>query len=599
MNDPLGNVVSGNFSPFVTSLRTVNAVLDAARAQREANQGNKGGGPLTPDALVPANIVLVSNNAGGTWPEWTVLAPTGFVIDPDTYPFDCRRKPVFTGAAPVTDSDPVLITLEPIANGAIGRAAAAGVTVCYVNVTDTAHRFARPIPGNLYQLESAPSGPACLLTPSGAGVYKTFVLLGKPPSIGVYPVEITGTFNASTGYPWKALVLDVPDVVDKAPSVTGNKLFEVSGNQSIETGTKVLAWPNGDGWLFQLEKVRYSVDRDPAGLQLVNDQDAPGSNKLYGTDGGGVKGWFDRYVLDLTVDSTVTLDRVENVVLEMVDGEIALRVIKRQFYFDRTAEGIVVDVREAPTASSEITGTIPVCLPQECCDALELTASFVADDTTVNVMDPVTFTPTVGGGIEPYAYFWDFGDNDNSIEETPTHNYTDPGTYDVTLVVTDACGRVVEATAVQVVVSGSMYEITTGDYVGVDDVVDVFHDDGLFECSPCDTAPTELSITVSGIADAFCTECEAFNGTHTLTADPEAPTCIWSINLGPLGCATDAVISFTWDSVNSNWKLSFSGTVAVYTADSWDCASGGLVLDLGSSTGGCSGWPSTMTINLA
>jgi hypothetical protein len=30
-------------------------------------------------------------------------------------------------------------------------------------------------------------------------------------------------------------------------------------------------------------------------LQLVNDSLAPGNNKLYGTDGAGVRGWFDRY----------------------------------------------------------------------------------------------------------------------------------------------------------------------------------------------------------------------------------------------------------------------------------------------------------------
>lgn len=34
-----------------------------------------------------------------------------------------------------------------------------------------------------------------------------------------------------------------------------------------------------------------SVTADASGLKLVNDDAAPGNNKVYGTDGSGVKGW--------------------------------------------------------------------------------------------------------------------------------------------------------------------------------------------------------------------------------------------------------------------------------------------------------------------
>jgi len=50
----------------------------------------------------------------------------------------------------------------------------------------------------------------------------------------------------------------------------------------------------------------------------------------------------------------------------------------------------------------------------------------------------VQFTSTVSGGLEPYEYFWDFGDGNNSTSPNPTHTYLINGTYEVTLRVTDS-----------------------------------------------------------------------------------------------------------------------------------------------------------------
>lgn len=38
------------------------------------------------------------------------------------------------------------------------------------------------------------------------------------------------------------------------------------------------------------------------------------------------------------------------------------------------------------------------------------------------------------------SYLWDFGDNTESNDENPTHTYSEPGDYQVTLTVTNACG---------------------------------------------------------------------------------------------------------------------------------------------------------------
>jgi PKD repeat protein len=56
------------------------------------------------------------------------------------------------------------------------------------------------------------------------------------------------------------------------------------------------------------------------------------------------------------------------------------------------------------------------------------------------------FEADVGGGTEPYTYSWDFGDDgstssEESDEQTVVHTYNEPGTYIVSLTVTDANGR--------------------------------------------------------------------------------------------------------------------------------------------------------------
>ena len=53
---------------------------------------------------------------------------------------------------------------------------------------------------------------------------------------------------------------------------------------------------------------------------------------------------------------------------------------------------------------------------------------------------PVQFTGSAENGTEPYEYYWDFGDNETSDEQNPTHIYEDFGNYSVKLSVTDFDG---------------------------------------------------------------------------------------------------------------------------------------------------------------
>ncbi len=68
------------------------------------------------------------------------------------------------------------------------------------------------------------------------------------------------------------------------------------------------------------------------------------------------------------------------------------------------------------------------------------TASFTADVTSGKVPLAVTFTDTSTGGV-PTSWYWNFGDGTNSVDaKTATHTFTNPGTYTVTLTVTNDAG---------------------------------------------------------------------------------------------------------------------------------------------------------------
>jgi len=71
-----------------------------------------------------------------------------------------------------------------------------------------------------------------------------------------------------------------------------------------------------------------------------------------------------------------------------------------------------------------------------------LQLSIQADVTSGTAPFDTQFIST-GSGVPPYSYYWTFGDGGHSTASDPSHRYTEPGTYTVTLVVTDGKGRTV------------------------------------------------------------------------------------------------------------------------------------------------------------
>ncbi len=54
-----------------------------------------------------------------------------------------------------------------------------------------------------------------------------------------------------------------------------------------------------------------------------------------------------------------------------------------------------------------------------------------------------TFSEAIAGGEGPFTYLWTFGDGNVSTASNPTHSYARPGTYSVSVTVTDAGGTTV------------------------------------------------------------------------------------------------------------------------------------------------------------
>lgn len=71
---------------------------------------------------------------------------------------------------------------------------------------------------------------------------------------------------------------------------------------------------------------------------------------------------------------------------------------------------------------------------------ITVNASPVAGFTSVVNQSTVTFTNTSQNGS---TFLWNFGDNTTSTLENPVHTYTDPGTYTVSLAVSNNCGTTI------------------------------------------------------------------------------------------------------------------------------------------------------------
>ncbi len=84
---------------------------------------------------------------------------------------------------------------------------------------------------------------------------------------------------------------------------------------------------------------------------------------------------------------------------------------------------------------------------------LAIEASFSADETTGCAPFTVNFSDLSTGVIDSWE--WQFGNGTSSTDQDPTHEYTTPGVYDVSLTITNADGSDSTARLGYIVVTGS------------------------------------------------------------------------------------------------------------------------------------------------
>jgi len=72
-----------------------------------------------------------------------------------------------------------------------------------------------------------------------------------------------------------------------------------------------------------------------------------------------------------------------------------------------------------------------------------LSARFTYSPSNPLPLLAVTFTASASGGSSPYSHSWDFGDGTTATGASVSHSYLLPGTYSVTLIVTDSNGQTV------------------------------------------------------------------------------------------------------------------------------------------------------------
>ncbi len=134
--EPLRHVQPGD--PMV-SANAFNCIIDAARDYRDRTKTYDGGKKFDPE--IPVRL-RVYNPTETDWPPFTPVALDGpAFIDPDTRVEQMLNDGIVVKAK--TDGPGMLmVTIQPIPAGGVGRAVIQGITGCDVEILDAGHEFA-------------------------------------------------------------------------------------------------------------------------------------------------------------------------------------------------------------------------------------------------------------------------------------------------------------------------------------------------------------------------------------------------------------------------------------------------------------------------
>jgi hypothetical protein len=221
----------GTGDPLAIRADTWNALLDAAKLDRDTRGGLTGGaGTLSLGDVSPALTILVENQTGANLPFGGVVR-----LDIEAYTLDLnfRSRPVYRARRPSGNATDILVAVaEPIygnasgnvANGTgngIGRAVLIGHAVANISVSNTTHRFANANANNANQwFSNATWGFPILGNISGTGNLTLGLFVGEEPVAPSTWLRVTGDISNGT-YP--AVVTTI---------AAGNQLY-VDGSTTV------------------------------------------------------------------------------------------------------------------------------------------------------------------------------------------------------------------------------------------------------------------------------------------------------------------------------------------------------------------------------
>jgi hypothetical protein len=171
-----GRIEQGQSLRSAISARAWNRAQDAADIVLGQRYGTMAG-PIR-DGETATVVIPIRNQSGAAVPWLGVLGISGPLISPvngsltgsDPDSRNARQfvsQPAVNGRIPQV-GDAVVVCMEPIADGAIGRAAVGGVFACRVLMLQGGHTYAAGKAGDISQLQSANCGPIRLLWKSGS-----------------------------------------------------------------------------------------------------------------------------------------------------------------------------------------------------------------------------------------------------------------------------------------------------------------------------------------------------------------------------------------------------------------------------------------------
>lgn len=188
MGDPFKHLAAGDDVEIIDTSH--NAAIDAGRELIGRRTGNAAG-PL-PRAR-DTNVVRIRNDSGLAVERFGILGIDDSVFDPAVEPESFFSEKVLSGVTPslMNHSAKFVVALEPIANGNVGPALAAGVTQVQILVGSEALTFAQVRIGSVTTLEASSSGGAKILwKESGTGVKWAVIRIDATIAGARLPVEI-------------------------------------------------------------------------------------------------------------------------------------------------------------------------------------------------------------------------------------------------------------------------------------------------------------------------------------------------------------------------------------------------------------------------